>query len=135
MEEIIALFIVLVVWVISAVLENKKEANKSATSGNENKQPPLGEQFPAVEVFNEILEKEKSKRQKVKPAPANGNVNSIMSRLLSNGKNNEKKKTESFTEEKEEVKEQPKQHCRYAITGKSEAKRAFIYSEIFNRKY
>lgn len=136
MEEIICLIIGLVVWVLSAVFENNKEAKKNATSGKANKPSPLGEQFPAIEVFNEASEEKKPQLvSKVNNVSTSENIGGIMSQLLSKNNKKEKKTAEPSAVKKEDIKEQPKQHGRYAIIGKSEAKRAFIYSEIFNRKY
>ena len=135
MEEIFPLLIGLAVWVLAAFFDSKKE--KSATSEGGMKETPYGEQFPTIEILNEALEEEKLRRvQNAKSVSTSENLGGIMSQLLSKSNKNEKKKAgPSLVKKEEGVKEQDRKNRRYSMTGKSEAKRAFIYSEIFNRKY
>lgn len=110
MEDFLPILIFAVIMVVS-VIRNMTKENRQGTS-------TFGEAFPQVDVLQP--EEPEHKEQK-RPA-----------RKATMKAAEEEKEAVSDTAEK---RTSEKRGCKVALNGKSDAKRAFIYSEIFNKKY
>lgn len=124
METIISLLVLGAVYLISYVMKSL-----SASQGEEGGKPVFGEGFPTIEV----LKPESSASpvapdavatpiRRVEPAVTPKRVSTPLPQAENANKN---LKNENCTKKERLV----------ALKSKSDAKRAFIYSEIFDRKY
>ena len=112
MELLLTLLLVGVAYVVSAI----RHMTPSETGGNKLPRGVMGEAFPTIEPVEEkepfVVEQPRPRKRK-NSAPAPRPVQKASA-----------------------PKEAPAaQKERFAIKTKSDAKRAIIYSEIFNRKY
>lgn len=116
MEELIAVAVVAVVYIIRLM------SKLSSTEATEDKQPrgALGEVFPMLEALAqepvEHPQKQKSTKKQVRTTAP----------VVEKASMSRPSVTEPVAVDKKE---------RFTIKGKSDAKKAIIYSEIFNRKY
>ena len=125
METVISLLVLGAIYLISYVMKSL-----SATQGEEGGKPILGEGFPTIEVLQPETETKATTpcvpKKTTVPAPHVEAENRTVTRLS-------QVDTKLQTLKKDET---PVKHERLvALNSKSDAKRAFIYSEIFNRKY
>lgn len=87
----------------------------------EQEQPEvLGDEFPPLEPFEEIFTVQQPVEPVQKPKPL---------------KREAIHRPQAHVRPEAAPAEAPKKESQYAIKNKSDAKRAIIYSEIFNRKY
>lgn len=123
MEILLTLLLVGVAYVVSAI----RHMTPSETGGNKLPRGVMGEAFPTIEPVEEeepfVVEQPRPQERK-KTAPASRSV----------------RKTSAAPSAAVAPSPAPKeapaaQKERFAIKTKSDAKRAIIYSEIFNRKY
>lgn len=123
MELLLTLLLVGVAYVVSAI----RHMTPSETGGNKLPRGVMGEAFPAIEPVEEeepfVVEQPRPrKRKNSAPAPRPVQKASVA--------------PSAAVEPSPAPKEAPAaQKERFAIKTKSDAKRAIIYSEIFNRKY
>lgn len=118
MEEFIQILIFVGAMIISLFIENGKSKKKSK---NTSPKEVLHDMFPEIEKSQE----EKQSDSKVETAPVSIPQNNHLKTKKTSQVN--RFYTSSTTTKKKEK--------RISINSKEEAKRAFIYSEIFNRKY
>jgi outer membrane biosynthesis protein TonB len=89
----------------------------------EQEQPEvLGDEFPPIEPFEEIFTVQQPVEPVQKPKPKPLKREAIH-------------RPQAHVRPEAAPAEAPKKESQYAIKSKSDAKRAIIYSEIFNRKY
>lgn len=104
----------------------------SSTDADVDGKPVAGEVFPTIEIFNEEATMEAPQQPVVQQTvvrraatvPKQRPVERVLSKI-----------SHSKAQPQERAEEQPQATERIRLSGKSDAKRAFIYSEIFNRKY
>lgn len=129
METVISLLVLGAVYSISYVI--KGLSPKGTDDGGK---PIFGEGFPTIDVLEPEPEPEPYKqapeRPVVVPKPS---ADVVKQRLKAVDRS---LKTTAPVTPVPEKSDEPVRHKRLvALNNKSEAKRAFIYSEIFNRKY
>lgn len=113
MEDFLPIVAFIIVMIISVVRNIAKTANKA--EGGKQPARTFGEVFPQMEILQpEIPE------PKTLTTPARKKVSTVAD--VSVGTTPENNASE-------------KRGCKVAINSKSDAKKAFIYSEIFNKKY
>lgn len=123
MELLLTLLLVGVAYVVSAI----RHMTPSETGGNKLPRGVMGEAFPTIEPVEEkepfVVERPRPrKRKNSAPAPRPVQKASVA--------------PSAAVTQSPAPKEAPAaQKERFAIKTKSDAKRAIIYSEIFNRKY
>lgn len=115
MEEFIQIIIFVGAMAIAVIGQSAKNKKKSTTT---SPQEVLEDMFPNIEVLEE---------EKVKPQPQQS--------VSFPKKTSVRKQEKAQPHSPEQQKETPKQGKKINLNHKTEAKRAFIYSEIFNRKY
>lgn len=133
MEDIFPLLAVVIIYAVTYVLK------KSFSNGDQE----LGEAFPPIEVLD-------SGEETAAPDTGDGTVPSDTSRVAtsshqrSTAPDRGTRRTDEGRRATEDVNNvtnvahaahAENREKRFSIKGKSEAKRAFIYSEIFGRKY
>lgn len=127
METVISLLVLGAIYLVSYVMKSL-----SASQSEEGGSPVFGDGFPTIEILqpetNERSEVSRPAKISTVNAPEVGAVrrkDRVAARLA---------QTDSMV--KTDEKEVPVKRGRLvALNSKTEAKRAFIYSEIFNRKY
>lgn len=113
METVLSLVVIGVIYSVVFVVKSLLAKNPGVDA-----KPVMTEVFPEIKACEmPFLQEDMQPRKKEKKAI----------RTVS------KEKPHEVVEEP--VVEEKKEHRRISLGGKSEAKRAFIYSEIFNRKY
>ena len=124
METIISLLVLGAVYLISYVMKSL-----SASQGEEGGKPVFGEGFPTIEVLKPespaspvAPDAVATPIRRVEPAVTPKRVSTPLPQAENANKN---LKNENCTKKERLV----------ALKSKSDAKRAFIYSEIFDRKY
>lgn len=124
METIISLLVLGAVYLISYVMKSL-----SASQGEEGGKPVFGEGFPTIEVLKPespaspvASDTVATPIRRVEPAVTPKRVSTPLPQAENANKN---LKNENCTKKERLV----------ALKSKSDAKRAFIYSEIFDRKY
>ena len=115
MEEIIQILIFVGAMIIAVIGQNAKKKKKPMVASPKE---VLEDIFPEIEIKEETKVVSKSKQ----PIPSR-NISSV------------KKKNMSQTHSLIQRKETSNSGKKINLNQKSEAKRAFIYSEIFNRKF
>ena len=115
MEEIIQILFFVGAMIIAVIGQNAKKKKKPMVA---SPQEVLEDIFPEIEIKEETKVVSKSKR----PIPSR-NISSV------------KKKNMSQTHSLIQRKDTSNSGKKINLNQKSEAKRAFIYSEIFNRKF
>ena len=116
MEEILQILIFVGAMVIAVVGQNAKNKKKPTTT---SPQEVLEDMFPDIEVNQEALIAEQEPTPQPKP------VFKRKPRMASTPPQPPQTIVPQPTKEKQKI----------SLSNRSEAKRAFIYSEIFNRKY
>lgn len=106
----IVLFVIAIVWV--CIANSQKKANAETLP-----QSPVEDTFPQIEILEPVVQPEKSAMKRPKNAINRHKVPSVPKSV------------------KAEEPARQKQRQRISMKTKSDAKRAFLYSEIFNRKY
>ena len=116
METVLGLVVVGIIYSVVFVVKSVFSKNPGVDA-----KPVMTEVFPEIKMYEqpflheETLLHQNQKKKKAVKAVSKEQPHGIV-------------KKEIPVEEK-------KEHGKFSINGKSEAKRAFIYSEIFNRKY
>ena len=113
MEDFLPIIAFIIIMIISVVRNIAKTANKA--KGGKQPTRTFGEVFPQMEILQpEIPDppKQRTPAKKEIPTIANDSDGCIPENIASE-----------------------KRGCKVAINNKSDAKKAFIYSEIFNKKY
>ena len=113
MEDFLPILIFAVIMVVS-VIRNMTKTTKENRQGTST----FGEAFPQVDVLQPEEPEQKEQKR--------------LARKVTMKAAAEEKEAFSDTAEK---RTSEKRGCKVALNGKSDAKRAFIYSEIFNKKY
>ena len=125
MEEIIPILAISVIYFVVYVVRNLSPSRKDA-AGEER---TFGESFPTVE----ILEPAQDASGHVAVSPKRRRQASVAGGYDATATSVQKEKAAAVAKEPVAPKES---HTRAVpLSTKSDAKRAFIYSEIFNRKY
>lgn len=113
MEAVLSILVLAVIYSVVFVVKSLTSKNPGVEA-----KPLMGEVFPEIKIYGEPLQQ----REDVPQTP----VKKIV-------------KTEVASRQPAPTVTTPavekKGHGKFAIKGKSEAKKAFVYSEIFNRKY
>ena len=120
MEEIIQIIIFVGAMVISVVIQNAKNKNKAEKTST---QETLEDLFPEIEI---------QENQEVAPQPI---LKPILKPIRSPQKVTPKRQAHTHIKATAAQTSANKQKKKIGISNREEAKRAFIYSEIFNRKY
>lgn len=124
METIVSLLALGAIYLVSYVMKSL-----SATSQDEEgAKPVFGEGFPTIEILQPGTEEKTGTLVSAKPIP------DVVTARKTAAVTPRPLKVDSPV--RNDGKEEPLKRGRLvALSNKSEAKRAFIYSEIFNRKY
>ena len=115
MEEILQILIFVGAMVIAVIGQNAKSKKKPMTA---SPQEVLEDMFPDIEIVQET--------NAVEPQPTPQKASFKRKKSLAPVKPASPQAPVSPT---------PKKEKKISLSNRSEAKRAFIYSEIFNRKY
>ena len=125
MEEIIPILAISVIYFVVYVVRNLSPSRKDA-AGEER---TFGESFPTVEILEpaqdasgHVAVSPKSRRKVSPDVASNATATSVQ-------------KEKAAAVAKEPVAPKDSHAKKVPLSTKSDAKRAFIYSEIFNRKY
>ena len=113
METVLSLVVIAVIYSVVFVVKSLTSKNPGVEA-----KPMMGEVFPEIKIYGERLPQHEE--APVRPVKKNVKMETAAKQPAA--------PVAVPAAEKKEL-------GRYAIKGKSEAKRAFIYSEIFNRKY
>ena len=113
MEAVLSLVVIAVIYSVVFVVKSLASKNPGVEA-----KPLTGEVFPEIKIYGEPLQQ----CEDAKAVP----TKKVVKREVAAAKPS----VPAAMPEAEK-----KEHGRFAIKGKSEAKRAFVYSEIFNRKY
>ena len=111
MEAVLSILVLAVIYSVVFVVKSLTSKNPGVEA-----KPLMGEVFPEIKIYGEPLQQ----REEVPQIPVKKEL-----------------KTETAARQPAPAVATPavEKKGKFAIKGRSEAKKAFIYSEIFNRKY
>ena len=127
MENIVAIL------VLGGILLLRYVARSLSVGKSNEKGPVLGDEFPTIEVLQPGETVAVDNFGPTRPAPAAKAVPKSKAQLAESAGRRPNPTVAPQPEKPEEKKE--KQGKLVVLNSKSDAKRAFLYSEIFNRKY
>lgn len=127
MENIVAIL------VLGGILLLRYVARSLSVGKSNEKGPVLGDEFPTIEVLHPGETIIVDKVEPVRYAPAAKALPKSKAQLAESAGRRPNPTVAPQPEKPEEKKE--KQGKLVVLNSKSDAKRAFLYSEIFNRKY
>lgn len=127
MENIVAIL------VLGGILLLRYVARSLSVGKSNEKGPVLGDEFPTIEVLQPRETVIVDKVEPVRYAPAAKAVPKSKAQLAESAG---RRSTPTVAPQSAKPEEKKEKHGKFVtLNSKSEAKRAFLYSEIFNRKY
>jgi hypothetical protein len=127
MENIVAIL------VLGGILLLRYVARSLSVGKSNEKGPVLGDEFPAIEILQPGETVIVDKVEPVRYAPAAKAVSKSKAQLAESAG---RRSTPTVAPQSAKPEEKKEKHGKLVtLNSKSEAKRAFLYSEIFNRKY